>query len=122
MLVNNLIPMNIVTLVTFIDSVESGNIVGFSASGEFDNSVVWALVKLLNLMSLVILVNVCDSVEYVYLYQRNYKMNIRIYLYQENDMNEYSNIFVSKKLYKYYTNEYLYWKIFEFTNIFITKF
>jgi hypothetical protein len=23
-------------------------------------------------------------------------MNIRIYLYQENDMNEYSNIFVSK--------------------------
>ena len=52
MLVNNLIPMNTVTLVTFIDSVESGDIVGFGASGEFDNSGVWTLVNLLNLVSL----------------------------------------------------------------------
>jgi hypothetical protein len=97
--------MNTVTLVTFIDSVESGDIVGFGASGKFDNSGVWTLVNLLNSVSLVvlvislILVNIVILLNLViwrYLYQRNYKMNIRIYLYQENDMNEYSNIFVSK--------------------------
>ena len=42
-------------------------------------------------------------------------LNIRIYLYQKNNTNEYANIFVSKKLYEYDTNEYSY--IFEYPNI-----
>ena len=37
-------------------------------------------------------------------------MNIRIYLYQNFDTNEYPNIFVSKKLYEYDMNEYSYGK------------
>ena len=35
---------------------------------------------------------------------------IHICLYQKNNTNKYPNIFVSKKLYKYDTNEYLYRK------------
>ena len=48
--------------------------------------------------------------------------NIRIYSYQQNDMNEYPNIFVSNKWYEYDTNEYLYRKIFECTNTFVSIF
>ena len=41
-------------------------------------------------------------------------------MYQENDTNEYPNIFVSTKLYEYDTNEYLYRKIFEYIRISVT--
>ena len=37
----------------------------------------------------------------------------------KNYMNEFPNTFVSNKLYKYYTNQYPYRKIFEYTNMFI---
>ena len=68
---------------------------------------------------------------WIYFYQ--IWTNIRTYLYQRNDGNEYRNIFiydmtkysyifVSIKLYRYDMNEYLYWKIFHYTNIFITNF
>ena len=57
------------------------------------------------------LLNITRCDEYEILIQTN----IPIYLYpKKNDTNEYPNIFVSKKLYKYDTNEYLYWKIFDF--------
>ena len=50
------------------------------------------------------------------------RMNIRIYSYQKSNTNEYPNIFVSEKWYEYDTNEYLHWKIFEYTNTFVSKF
>ena len=45
------------------------------------------------------------------------RTNIRIYSYQKNNTNEYLNIFASKKWYEHDTNEYSYWKIFEYPNI-----
>jgi len=45
------------------------------------------------------------------------RTNIRIYSDQKNDTNEYTNIFVSKKGYKYDTNEYSWQKIFEYIRI-----
>ena len=45
------------------------------------------------------------------------RTNIRIYSDQKNDTNEYTNIFVSKKGYKYDTNEYLWQKIFKYIQI-----
>ena len=45
------------------------------------------------------------------------RTNIRIYSYQKNNTNEYLNIFASKKWYEYDTNEYSYWKIFEYIRI-----
>ena len=45
------------------------------------------------------------------------RTNIRIYSYKKKDTSEYPNIFVSRKLYEYDTNEYSYWKIFEYIRI-----
>ena len=44
------------------------------------------------------------------------RMNIRIYLYQENDTNEYPNTYDRIKR-NDDTNEYLYWKWYEYSNI-----
>ena len=58
----------------------------------------------------------------IYSYKKMIQTNIRIYSYQQNDMNKYPNIFVSNKWYEYDTNEYLYRKIFECTNTFVSIF
>ena len=60
-----------------------------------------------------------------YLYPSKYPIYEQISEYIcmiKNYMNEYPNTFVSNKLYEYDMNEYLYRKIFEYANIFVSNF